>query len=122
MNPFDYTNAICDNKKQLIIDEASEKAYKPFLTNRGLSYFKDTIFYANQMNINTNLDKKLQFDYLLNSVRRSKRYSKWAKQKENKDLELVQEYYGYNHRKAKDALLILSKEQIEIIRKNLEKG
>jgi hypothetical protein len=122
MNPFDYTNAITSNKKNLIVDEASEKAYNPFMTNRGLSYFPDTVFYANEMNIKPNIDKKLQFDYLLNSIRSAKRYSKWGKKKEDKDLDLVQEYYGYNHQRAKEALSILSNNQIAMIKEKLEKG
>ena len=73
MNPFDYSNAILETKQNLITDEASEKAYNPFLVNRALSYFPDTIIDANLMNVFNILDKKLQFDYLINSVRRSKR-------------------------------------------------
>lgn len=122
MTPFDYTNAITQNKKQLIVDEATEKAYSPFMTNRGLSYFVDCLLHANEMNINPHLDKKLQFDYLINSIRATKRYAKWGKRKEDKDLELVREYYGYNHRRAKEALSILSSDQIEMIRRKLEKG
>ena len=105
MNPFDYANAILDNKKNLIVDEASEKAYAPFMVNRALSYHPDTLMDANLMNLFWNLDKKLQFDYLLNNVRRMKRQNKkWGKQKEDKDIELIMEYYGYNYRRAKEAI------------------
>lgn len=122
MNPFDYVSAINDTKKNLIEDEATEKAYNPFLTNRALSYFPDTIIDANVMNVFNHLDRKLQFDYLINKVRRSKRFSKWGKRKEDKDLELIQQYYGYNTRRAKEALSILSKPQLEMIKEKLEKG
>lgn len=122
MNPFEFVEAINETKKNLIENETTEKAYNPFLTNRALSYFPDTLIDANFMNMSSHLDKKLQFDYLLNSVRRAKRRSKWGKKKENKDLELVQEYYSYSHQRAKEALSILSKSQLDIIRKKLEKG
>lgn len=122
MNPFDYVNAINETKKNLIVDEASEKAYVPFMANKALSYFPDTLLDANMMNIFCHLDNKLQFDYLLNSVRRAKRRSKWGKRKEDKDLELVKEYYGYNDRRAKEALSILSEAQLKMIQEKLEKG
>jgi hypothetical protein len=123
MNPFDYSNAILETKENLIVDEASEKAYNSFLVNRALSYFPDTILDANMMNVFNILDKKLQFDYLINSIRRSKRRrTKWGKKIENGDLEMIKDRYGYNHRRAKEALSILSNTQLEIIRKEIEKG
>jgi hypothetical protein len=122
MSVFDYVNSINQTKENIIVDEATEKAYSPFMTNRSLSYFRDTLHYANEININPHLDKKLQFDYLLNTIRPSKRYAKWAKKKEDKDLELVQECFGYNPQRAKEALSILSKDQIKIIKEKLEKG
>jgi hypothetical protein len=122
MNPFDFVNAINSNKKDLIVDEATEKAYVPFVVNRALSYFTETLTDAQIMTMSSHLDKKLQFHYLLNSVRRAKRYSKWGKKKEDKDLELVQEYYQCNHQRAKEALSILSKKQLNIIKEKLEKG
>jgi hypothetical protein len=82
-NPFDYTNSITYTKKNLIRDtenpELAEKQYNAFLTNRGLSYFPDTIMYANDMNMRPELDGLLQYEYLLNSIRKNKRFSKWAK-------------------------------------------
>ena len=123
MNPFDYSNAILDNKKNLIVDEASEKAYVPFLVNRALSYHPDAIMDANLMNLFCNLDKKLQFDYLLNNIRRMKRqHKKWGKRKEDTDLEVIKERYGYNNRRAKEALSILSADQLNMIKEELEKG
>ncbi len=88
MNPFDYVNAILQNKKQLIVDESSEKDYTSFLVNRSLSYHKDCIMYANEMNRRHFLDKKLQNDFLLNTVRSQKRpFAKWAKVEKSEDLE-----------------------------------
>jgi hypothetical protein len=110
------------SKTDLMVDTASEEGYVPFLTNRALSYFPDTILYAQEMNINTHLDKKLQYHYLINTVRKSKRFSKWNKKKEDKDIELIQQHYGYNYNRAKEALSILSNNQLKEIRKRQEKG
>jgi fructose-1-phosphate kinase PfkB-like protein len=123
MDAFDYVNAILTTKKDLITDEQTEKAYVPFLTNRALSYHKDTIFYAQEMNMNHHIDKKLQFSYLINKIRPNKRkFSKWAKRKEDNDIDAIQEYFGYSIHKAKVALSILSKNDLQEIRKKLEKG
>jgi len=123
MNPFDYVNEILTSKKNLIVDDATEKAYNAFLTNRALSYHKDTILYAQEMNIFNHLDKKLQFEYLINTIRPLKRQNKkWAKKEKEGDIEVLQEYFGYNYNNAKAAASILSKEQIKKIKKKLEKG
>lgn len=123
MNPFDFVNAINSTKKNLIKeDPALEKEYTPFLTNKSLSYFTDTIMDANLMNMHHGLDKKLQFDYLINTVRPGKRFSKWAKKVENNDIEVVKTYYGYNDRNAEVALSLLSADQLKTIRDRLENG
>jgi hypothetical protein len=123
MSPFDFVTAINSTKKNLINeDPALEKEYNPFLTNKALSYFTDTIMDANQMNMHHEIDKKLQFDYLINIIRPGKRFSKWAKKVENNDRDLVKTYYSYNDRNADVALSLLSAEQLKIIRERLENG
>ena len=123
MNPFDFVTAINSTKKNLINEDLDlEKEYNPFLTNKALSYFTDTIMDANQMNMHHGIDKKLQFDYLINIVRPGKRFSKWAKKVENNDREVVKTYYGYNDRNAEVALSLLSAEQLKIIKERLENG
>ena len=123
MSPFDFINAISSTKKNLLTDDPSlEKEYNPFLANRGLSYFTDTIMHANKMNFNHHLDKKLQFDYLINNIRAAKRFSKWAKKVEINDLEVVKTYYSYNDRNAKIALSLLSADQLKTIKEKLEQG
>jgi len=94
MNPFEYLNAINSTKQNIMVDEASEKAYNPFMVNRGLSYFPDTILLANEMNIHHQIDSKLQFDFMLNTIRKKKRFSKWAKADELESLEAVKECFG----------------------------
>lgn len=121
--PFDFVNAICDSKRDLIAeDEANEKEYNPFIVNRGLSYFPDTIMYANEMNQNNFLDKRTQFNFLINSISKKKRFSKWNKKDTRKELSLIVDYYGCSMAKAKEYLDILSPEQLEQIEKHLFKG
>lgn len=122
MNPFDYVNAICDSKQNLIIDEASEKAYNPFMINRSLSYHYDTVLLANEMNQRHHLDKKLQNDFLINTVRKKKRFAKWVKPLSSDDLEVVKEYYGYSNEKARQALSLLNGEQMGQLRQRVFKG
>jgi hypothetical protein len=125
-NPFDYLNAITYDKKDLMTDTDNDKVaesdYQPFLINRGLSQYIDTIMYANMMNQYPNLDKKLQFDYLINIVRKKKRYAKWAKASDNFDLEAVKQYYGLNTQKANDALRVLTEKQLHLIKEKLKTG
>ena len=105
----DYLNAINYTKEKLLDseDEMWEKKYAPFIINKCLAPFPDTIMLVNEMNQRHHLDKKLQFDFLLNSLRTRKRYTPWLKAKKNKNLEYVKEYYGYSNEKAKSALDIL---------------
>ena len=123
-NPFDYVNQILQGKKQLITDEATEDAYVPFLTNRSLSQHKDCVLFANEMNQRHNLDKKMQNDFLLNTVRSVKRpFAKWAKsEKQNDDIECVKLVYGLSDSKARDALRLLTKEQIQQLKKETFTG
>ena len=124
MSPFDFLNAINSTKENLFEkDPQAGKDYKPFLINRGLSYFPDTIFYANQMNQHGGLDKDMQFFFFLNIISRKKRFSKWSKKDaETESLELVKEYYGYSSEKATEALKVLSEENLIMIKEKLYKG
>jgi len=120
---FDYATAILQTKKQLIVDELTEKDYAPFLVNRALSQHKDCLAFANEMNSRHYLEKKLQFDYLLNTVRSMKRpFAKWAKAEKNDDLECIKLAYGLSDSKAREALRLLSKEQIQQIKEKTQKG
>ena len=112
MTPFDYLKAINETKEDVMLTEQDEKKYSSFIVNRGLSFFMDTIFQVNEMNRNHQLESRLQFSYLLNSIRKKKRYSKWLKPEKLGDLDIVKEYYGFGNEKAKDALKVLSEEQL----------
>jgi len=103
-------------------DPEVEKDYIPFLVNRSLGYFMDTIMYANEMNRFNSLDYKLQYDFLLNIIRPRKRYSKWLKKSKDDNIDLIKKFYGYSYTKAKDVVDILSEDQIEHIRSKLDTG
>jgi len=122
MNPFEYLKAINETKKDIMVDDIAEKEYNPFIINRGLSFFKDTILYANEMNRYHHLDHRVQFDFFINIIRKKKRWSKWIKAEEVSNLKLIKEYYGYSNEKAKSALSLMSNEQIEQIKQRIYKG
>jgi hypothetical protein len=115
--------SILQTKKDVLLEENDEKDYNPFIVNRALSYHLDCVPYVNQMNIHNFLDKKLQYHYLLNTIRPMKRkFQPWQKSEEDKNLACVKEYFGYSNSKAKEALRILSDEQIAYIKTKTDKG
>ena len=122
ISPFDFINAINFDKKALIVDDWSEKQYIPYIVNRGLSFGADTVIPANEMNSRPHLDRKLQFDFLINTIRPRKRYNKWVKADKVDAIELVKTYYGYSIEKARQALSILTSEQLDHLKQKLEKG
>ena len=121
----DYLNAINFSKEKLLDtdDLTWSKKYPPFVINKCLSMFYDCIAQVNEMNGFHFLDKKTQFHFLINSIRKKKRFGgKWLSQTKLKNIEYIKEYYGYSNEKAKEALNILSKEQVEFIKEALSKG
>ena len=120
----EYLNAINHTKERLLDseDEEWEKKYPPFIINKCVYPFQDTIMLVNEINQLPHLDKKLQFDFLLNSIRSRKRFTPWLKASRIEDLEYVKEYYGYSNDKAKQALDILKDEQIATVKQKLRKG
>lgn len=127
MTPFDYVNAINSKAKKDIMsgtddDRQAENDYVPYVVNRTLSYFPDTVLHANELNRRHFLEKKLQFHYLLNNIRPGKRFAKWIKPEDSDELELVKQYYSFNDEKARQALPLLSKVQLTMIRKILTNG
>ena len=120
----DYLNAINHTKEKLMDteDEQWEKKYPSFIVNKCVAPFTDTILLVNEINQYPSIDKKMQFDFLLNSLRPRKRFTPWLKAKKLDNLEYVKEFYGYNNEKAKVALTILNDEQIATIKQKLNKG
>jgi hypothetical protein len=123
LSPFDFVNAISSSKEQLFDDpDVQESWYVPFLANRALSYHLDSIMYANDMNRYPQLDRKLQFDYHLNSIRPRKRYGKWAKPFDSDDLKLVQRAFGQKATVAAQTLALLSEADLKVIRDRYDEG
>ena len=122
MNPFEYVNAINYTKKDIMVDDVTEKGYAPYMINRQLSYFPDTVLAANEMNRNHHLDNRLQFDFFINIVRKRKRFSKWHKPETVSDLEAVKKYYGYSNEKARQVLSLLTTDQVNELKRKVMTG
>lgn len=119
----DWLNSINHVKLNIIDkDPNTQSKYVPYVVNRCLSAFLDTVLLANEMNMASNLTKKMQYDFLINSVRARKRFSPWLKDDKTKELKLVKEYYGFSDAKAKEALQILTKDQIKQIEIRMNRG
>ena len=119
----DWLNSINFNKNNLIEEDPSQvKEYPPYIINRCLSGHLDTILFANEMNKYPNLDKDMQYNFYLNTLRKKKRFSPWLRKEKVTDLQCVKQYYGYSNEKASQALKILSKQQLEFIKHRLETG
>lgn len=115
--------SILQTKQHCLHTEVDERQYPHFIVGRALSQFPDTVFYANAVNFYPNLDNKLKYEFLLNTVKPYRRpFSKWAKKVEPVDLEVVKQYYGYSDAKALAALRILTAEQIDSLKKELDTG
>ena len=121
-NPFHYIASITHQKNDMMTDEDGEKGYSPFMTNRGLSYFQDTVLLANEMNRMSHLDNKLQYDFLRHAVRSKKRFSKWAKKSTSDKIDVIKEYYGYSDEKAYAVVDLISDTQLEEMKERLFKG
>lgn len=126
MKPFDFLNEINYGKNNLIQQsdnpDLAEKIYAPFLVNRGLSYFADTILFANEMNIHHQCDNKLQFEFYLNTVRKRKRFSKWYKKEQDQYLDIIVNHYGYSYDKARQVISLFSEQQLQQLKKMRSEG
>jgi len=116
-SPFDYLNSI-NNK----VDHPDLEHYSPFMANRGLSWFIDTVMLANEMNIHHSLDKDIQFKFLFDTVRKKRRFSKWDKYKSADGIDAIKEYYNYSEDKAREVLSLLSIDQINTLKNKVAKG
>jgi hypothetical protein len=119
MSPFELIKSISNTKKDIL---ENEKDYNAFMVNRGLSYFPDTVLYANEMNKFHHLDNRLQYSFLINIVRKRNRFSKWNKSIESENINAIKRYYGYSNEKARDVLPLLSNENLNIIKGKIFHG
>jgi hypothetical protein len=135
-SPFDFINSInggstavnllqsctADDSDSSPMDNPA-KQYVPFIINRGLSYFNDTVLFANEMNMHHGLPPKMQYDFYRHAIRPRKRFSKWSKKiDDSADIQLLQQHYKYNATLAREAHSLLSTAQMAIIRKMYDKG
>tara|TARA_B100001093_G_scaffold360249_1_gene344966 strand:+ start:141 stop:533 length:393 start_codon:yes stop_codon:yes gene_type:complete len=119
-----YLTAINYSKEKLLDtdDRDWEKKYPPFIINKGLSYFSDTVMFANEMNRLHHASKHMQFSFYLNSIKSRKRFSKWLKSSKIKDLDVVKQHFGYSNKKAQEAISLMTKKQLDYIKERLYKG
>lgn len=122
ITPFDFINSVQTSGNNLIIDEETEKQYNSYIVNRGLSFGVDTVIYANEMNSRPHLEKKMQYDFLLNAIPKKKRFNKWIKAEKDSNIEVIIEYYQCSLEKAKDILRVLTPEQFADVKSKLFKG
>jgi hypothetical protein len=124
--PFDFINSISYSKNNMMRDsendELMEKDYNSWVVNKGLSYYLDTILYANEMNMYHDLQNRAQYEFLLNSIRPRKRFSKWFKEEKSENLDIICEYYRCNRNIGKQYLKLLTEDQIQFIKEKQEKG
>ena len=118
----DWLNSINFTKENLIEDPDMISSYPPYIVNRCLSGHLDTVLFANEMNKYSNLDKDMQYSFFLYTLRKRKRFSPWLKKEQVDDLDLVKKHYGYSNEKAKVAVSLLTKTQIETIRNQHDMG
>ena len=120
----EYLKSINLTKQNLMDseDKVWERRSPSFIINKCLAPFNDTILLVNEMNHHNHLDNKMQYDFLLNSLRKQNRYAPWMKASKSKNLEYVKEYFGYNNEKARSALNILTDKQLALIKKKMNKG
>ena len=119
----DYLYSINQSKKNILVDDIdAEKKYPTYIINRCLSSFTDTVLFANEMNIYNSLDKDMQYTFFLYTLRKRKRFSPWLKKEQIDDLDLVKKHYGYSNEKAKVAVTLLTKTQLETIRNKHDMG
>jgi diacylglycerol kinase family enzyme len=114
LSPFDFINSVSYTKQDIMNDD-NENQYGAFIVNRGLGFGADTVIAANEMNSRTHLDNRMQYDFLRHVIRKAKRYNKWIKSDED-NIEAVKEYFGYSFNKAKEALKLLSDEDLAEIK------
>lgn len=126
LSPFAFVKSITNTKQHLMQgsenDALAERAYTAFVVNKALALYGDTVLHANEMNMRPHLDNKLQYEYFLNIIRKSPRYEKWIKAEGSDDLEAVKQFYGLSNEKAKQALRVLTADQLKAIKEKLDTG
>ena len=121
-NPFDFVKSVSYDKKDIMVDNVEEKAYAPFLINKSLSYHQDSVFFTNEMNCRHGLDHRLQYLFLLNTLRKRQRFSQWSKPYLSKKLDTIKDYYHISTLKAKEYMEVLSDKEVRELKKRMKTG
>jgi hypothetical protein len=121
-NPFDFVKSVSYDKKDIMIDEVEEKNYAPFLINKSLSYHQDSVFFTNEMNCRHGLDHRLQYVFLLNTLRKRQRFSQWSKPYLSKKLDTIKDYYKVSTLKAKEYMEVLSDKEVRELKNRMKTG
>lgn len=121
-NPFDFVKSVSYDKKDIMIDDVEEKNYAPFLINKSLSYHQDSVFFTNEMNCRHGLDHRLQYLFLLNTLRKRQRFSQWSKPYLSKKLDTIKDYYNISTLKAKEYMEVLSAKEVRELKNRMKTG
>ena len=121
-NPFDFVKSVSYDKKDIMVDAVEEKAYAPFLINKSLSYHQDSLFMTNEMNNRSHLEHRLQYVFLLNTLRKRQRFSKWEKPYVSKKLDTIKKYYQISTLKAKEYMEVLTDKQYRELKNRMKTG
>lgn len=120
---FDFVDNITYKKQDLFQDPEAKLDYSGYAVNKALSFYGDTVLYANELNQRPNIPKEWQFYFYLNGVPKKKRFSKWVKKDQStKSLNIIMEYFGYTSREAQNVISLFSKELLAEIEEKLNKG
>lgn len=123
MNPFDFVNSASHSKENIMHDAQDEKQYNPWIVNKAFSQYPDTILFANEMNVAMlTVSSRLQYEFYLHGLRKKKRFTKWAKEDKQDDIDLVKKYFGYRTELAEQILPLLSKDDLSEMREKMNKG
>ena len=121
-NPFDFVKSVSYDKKDIMVDNVEEKAYAPFLINKSLSYHQDSLFFTNEKNCRHGLDHRLQYLFLLNTLRKRQRFSQWSKPYLSKKLDTIKDYYQISTLKAKEYMEVLSDKEVRELKNRMKTG
>jgi hypothetical protein len=121
-NPFDFVKSVSYDKKDIMVDDHEEKNYAPFLINKSLSYHQDSVFFTNEMNCRYHLDNRLQYVFLLNTLRKRQRFAKWSKPYISNKLDTIKQYYQISTLKAKEYMEVLSDKQVRELKNRMKTG
>lgn len=119
MDVFSFVESVCNSKQNLMVTLEDEQRYNAcrFIFLKALSFYPDVILFVNEINARPGMSARMEYDFLLAMIPSKPRKSnKWSrKAAPSLYTDAVREYYGYNERKAEDAMKLLTIEQLAMI-------